>query len=328
MIDLTRTEEHMLAEIRANVPEETRFVLNGRTPDEMLPTLMETFTTRYTSLPSERVYGELGYLVKKGLGNAYKWGNECAPERALTVRAVMTDVGAVVAIADEGKGFEVSNVLSKFLQNDGYSRHGGSGFVHFHEASSLISYADGGRTLLIRFLCSPGTAAADAVGPTRAAKHSRPVEDLAQLTPGTQVKVKGAIRPDGRFVAEKVALKKAEELAVIDGVIQMVETAESQIALLNTTITLTDSVEIWSPEQRQLDVDQLREGQAIELLGEYSSESGFLAIKIQVRHDSDLVHEEIQGKVQSVSRGDATFTVLGVMVATDHQTQLKDKRFK
>jgi hypothetical protein len=85
------------------------------------------------------------------------------------------------------------------------------------------------------------------------------------------VKVKGAIRPDGRFVAEKVALKKAEELAVIDGVIQMVETAESQIALLNTTITLTDSVEIWSPEQRQLDVDQLREGQAIELLGEYSS---------------------------------------------------------
>ena len=72
MIDLTRTEEHMLAEIRANAPEETRFVLNGRTPDEMLPTLMETFTTRYTSLPSERVYGELGYLVKKGLGNAYK----------------------------------------------------------------------------------------------------------------------------------------------------------------------------------------------------------------------------------------------------------------
>jgi hypothetical protein len=325
MIDLTRTEEHMLAEIRANAPEETRFVLNGRTPDEMLPTLMETFATRYTSLPSERVYGELGYLVKKGLGNAYKWGNGCAPGRALTVRAVMTDVGAVVAIADEGNGFEVSNVLSTFLQNGGYSRHGGSGFVHFHEAGSLVSYADGGRTLLIRFLCSPEAAAADAIGPTRAASRSRPVEDLAQLTPGTQVKVKGAVRPDGRFVAEKVALKKAEEFAVIDGVIQKVETGESRITLLNTAVTLTDSVEIWSPE-RQVNVDQLREGQAT-ARRRYSQnripahqDPGAARCRPRARRDS--------GKVESVSQADATFVVLGVMVATDHQTQLKDKRFK
>jgi len=146
----------MVDEITARASEEAEFVLHGSTPDELLPTLMQTFASRYASLPSDRVFDELNYLVKKGLGNAYKWGNGGDPKRTLTVRAVMTDVGAMVAIADEGDGFDVTNVLGRFLRHDSYSRHGGSGFFHFHESSSLVSYADGGRTLLIRFLCDGG----------------------------------------------------------------------------------------------------------------------------------------------------------------------------
>src|SRR5262245_34805642 len=109
MIDLTRTEDQMLAEIGTDGSDAKSLALHGRTPEEMLPGLMDTFSKRYASLPSEQVFGELSYLVKKGLGNAYKWGNECAPERSLAVRVVMTDAGAVVAITDQGNGFDVTN---------------------------------------------------------------------------------------------------------------------------------------------------------------------------------------------------------------------------
>ncbi len=327
MIDLTRTEEQLLAEIRTDAIGETELALRGKTPDELLPTLMETFSSRYESVPSDYVFKELSYLVKKGLGNAYKWGNECAPERALTVRAVMTDIGAVVAIGDEGNGFDVSNVLARFLHNDGYSRHGGSGFFHFHEASSVVSYADGGRTFLIRFLRSHGNGAAmrEAVGSAPVVRSSHKHIDLTQLVEGRQVKIKGSLKPDGRFVADKISLKPPEQWGV-DGVIRGVVQSERGICLLNAIFRLPESAEILSPEQRRLDLDALGVGQAVELTGSYSPEHGLVPLKVQVRHGSAPEFEEIQGRIESVSSGEGTFCVLGIMVTTDANTQIKDKR--
>jgi hypothetical protein len=328
MIDLTRTEAQMLAEVRTGANGEARIDLSGKTPDELLPSLIDTFSRRYESLPSDRVYGELSYLVKKGLGNAYKWGNECAPDRALTVRAVMTDLGAVVAISDQGQGFDVPNVLARFLRNDGYSRHGGSGFFHFHESASLVSYADGGRTLLIRFL-SPAESplpAADEAHKSAAKSKSRHAE-LAQLASGSQVKIKGGVRPDGRFVAEKISLKAPEAWGVVDGVIRAVSSHERRIRVANATVRLPESAEIMSPEQRRLEFDALTVGQAVELIGSYSPEQGLLPLKVQIRHGSaSQQFEEIQGKIDSINEADATFSVLGITVATDEKTQIKDKR--
>jgi len=316
----------MLDEIRRDAPEEAEFVLCGRTPDELLPTLMETFARRYASLSSERVFEELNYLVKKGLGNAYKWGNGGDPGRTLTVRAVMTDLGAVVAIADEGAGFDVTNVLGRFLRHDTYSRHGGSGFFHFHESRSVVSYADGGRTLLIRFLCG-APSGAPAVEKTEPARARRPVhKGIAQLSQGTQVKVKGRLTSGGHFVAAKVSLKAAEAQASIDAMIQDVETSERRMRVLNSIVTLPEHVEIASPEQRHLEFSALDAGQVVELTGEYSPDRGFVPVKVQVRHDSASELEEIQGRIDEVRVDEGAFRVLGILVMTDHETEIKDKR--
>jgi hypothetical protein len=41
-------------------------------------------------------------LVKKGLGNAYKWGNKRDQEKLLIVATRTTDIGAVIKISDQG----------------------------------------------------------------------------------------------------------------------------------------------------------------------------------------------------------------------------------
>jgi hypothetical protein len=326
MIDLNRTEEQMLSEIRSGGAAETRFAMRGHTPDEMLPGLMDAFTKRYAFVPSERVFGELNYLVKKGLGNAYKWGNDSNADRPLKVRAVMTDAGAVIAITDEGRGFDVASVLQRFFQNDGYSRHGGSGFDHFQESRSIVSWRDGGRTLLIQFLCSSQPDAAGSRSSARPSRAETRQIDLSQIVCGSQVKIKGSFRPDGRFVAEKVGLKGDEKWGVIDGVIRGVHHCLREIDVLNARVRLPENTEIASPEQRRLGFDALSPGQIVELIGSYSPELGLVPMKIQIRHDSEPDCEEVQGKIDSVSETDATFSVLGITVYTDEHTKFKDKR--
>jgi hypothetical protein len=328
MIDLARTEQQMLAEIGAQsgpgqvvapgasvmpAPEEALLVVRGRTPDKLLPMLMETFSRRYAFLPQERVFADLSRLVKKGLGNAFKWGHDSDPSRVLTVRAVMTNAGAVVAIVDEGPGFGVQEVLGQFHHEDAYFRHGGSGFSHFHETRSVISYADGGRTLLIRFLCAngPGRGGGDGAGVVRSRRRSRP-----HL---------GVQRFDGSFLAAKVSVKPAEACKVIDARVQHVDEAERRIGVLGAAVRLSDRVEIAGPDQRRLGIDALRAGQFVELAGTYSPEQGFVVVKVQIRPKS-AQFEEIQGTIDEIRRADGTFSVLGVTVMTDVKTEVKDKR--
>ncbi len=177
MIDLDHTKEQMLAEINAsenalakclNDPsdplfaslDEARLVVRGQTPDNLLPRLNGALAKRFANIPSEQLIRDLIYPLKKGLGNAYKWGNQKDPGKHITVETVATRTGAMVAISDEGEGFEVKGILHRFHADEHYFTHGGSGFVYFNRTKSLISFANGGRTLLIRFLCAPapGTA--------------------------------------------------------------------------------------------------------------------------------------------------------------------------
>ena len=141
-----------------------------------------------------------------------------------------------------------------------------------------------------------------------------------------QVKIKGGLKADGRFVAEKINLKTAEQWGVIDGVIRGVAKPERQLSLLNAIVRLPESAEILSPEQRRLDFDALGVGQAVEVIGCYSPEHGLVPLKVQIRNGSAPQFEEIQGTIDSISETDATFRVLGITVATDAHTQLKDKR--
>jgi len=105
-----------------------------------------------------------------------------------------------------------------------------------------------------------------------------------------------------------------------------VEGAERRIHLLNSAVRLPENAEITSPEQRRLGFGALQVGQGVELIGRYSSEDGFLALKVQIRQDPAPPFEEIQGRIEEVSETDGTFRVLGITVTTDGQTEIKDKR--
>jgi hypothetical protein len=155
MIDLERTKADLLAEIGAPPGRcGERTTVRGSSPDELFPELEAALTRRFAGVPSKHVFSNLTYLVRKGLGNAYKWGNHRKAEKAIAVETVVTDLGAVVSITDEGEGFDVAAVIRKLCRGEPYFTHGGSGFKNFARTRSVISYADGGRTLLIRFLAA------------------------------------------------------------------------------------------------------------------------------------------------------------------------------
>jgi hypothetical protein len=105
MIDLNRTKEQVLAEIKAserafadlNGPDDPRFValdqacftLHGKTPDELLPVLGAAFSMRFANLAPEHLFRDLIYLLKRGLGNAHKWGNQKDPAKRLFWKPIL-----------------------------------------------------------------------------------------------------------------------------------------------------------------------------------------------------------------------------------------------
>jgi hypothetical protein len=166
---LARTKAEMLAEIGASAKAldgclhsardpgfvtlaETRLVLRGRKRDDVLPSLSRALFERFPAVPREHLSCELLDLLKKAMGNAYKWGNREDPARSITVEVVATCSGVVVSVSDEGEGFDVERVVDDLRRDRDYFTHGGSGFAHFERARSVVSYADSGRTVLIRFL--------------------------------------------------------------------------------------------------------------------------------------------------------------------------------
>jgi hypothetical protein len=178
MFDLSCTKEQMLKDIGASHTafvnrfrdpaspalislDEACLIVRGTAPDQLWPVLSAVFSRRFVHVPAEQLFSDLIYPVKKGLGNAHKWGNKRDTAKNITVEAVVTKTGAVVSISDEGEGFNAEGILSKIDRAEHYFTHSGSGFHHFAKTQSLISYADAGRTLLIRYRCPPGAGAPD-----------------------------------------------------------------------------------------------------------------------------------------------------------------------
>jgi hypothetical protein len=177
MFELSLTKEQMLKEINAslsaflnrfNDPASPAFIsldeacltIRASTPDQLWPVLSALFSKRFAHVAPEQLFSDLIYPLKKGLGNAHKWGNKRDAAKKITVEAVVTKAGAVISISDEGEGFNVEETVSKIHRAEHYFTHGGSGFHRFAKTKSSISYADGGRTLLIRYRCPRDTGAA------------------------------------------------------------------------------------------------------------------------------------------------------------------------
>jgi hypothetical protein len=332
MVDLVRTEEQLLAEIQGagernaleTAAADPPIRVVGRTQAELLPVLAKTFSTRYSHLPPDHVNRDLIDLVKKGLGNAYKWGNERDPDKLLVVTALMTHTGALIKITDQGNGFDVPHVVK-----DRIFTHGGSGLTRFHKTTSVISYADGGRTLLIRFLChpEPETIAADRRTETapRAASTSCRI-GLVDLSPGDQVKVKGVLDPQGVFLARKVFLKPFEELAVIEAALQQVLDHGRAIRLLNLNVRLSEQTQITDNELTPAGFDQLRAGQVASVIGSYVPDESLVPFRIKIRRGPNGQTSEVQGRIEAINHADRTFRVVGITVAMDGQTEVMDSR--
>jgi hypothetical protein len=327
MVDLARTEEQLLAEIEfktCTAPAEARALdapwrLAGRAPADLFPLLTKTFSACYAHVPAEHVTRDLIDLVKKGLGNAYKWGNGRDPEKLLVVTTVMTRLGAVIKISDQGNGFDVPRVV-----RERSFTHGGSGLTRFRKTSSIITYADGGRTLLIRFLCdAEGNRDITGTGMTNsgAPSNTRGIQ-FSDLRPCDQVKVKGVLEPNGTLLARKVTVKPYEELAVIEAQLQEVQHDRHAIRILDVKVALPRSIDIMDAELKPAGVDQLRAGHVVWLSGRYDPGEGLAAVRIKIRRERHGDMSELQGRIETINHVDRSFRVIGITVVTNDQTDV------
>lgn len=172
MIELDKSRDELLAAIGASealfrdpavdvdsrdlvAREQIHFEMSAHTRDEILPVLRGALLRRFDWLSEGRLFHELFLPLKRGLGNAFKRGNDENAEKWIRAQVAFTRAGVFVEIRDEGSGFDVEDLLTRFRGNERYWTNHGSGFVTLERSTATVSYADGGRTLRISYRCPP-----------------------------------------------------------------------------------------------------------------------------------------------------------------------------
>jgi anti-sigma regulatory factor (Ser/Thr protein kinase) len=193
MIDLGCTRREMLAEIEASAApeglaepsdprfpgrEDARLVVGSRPRRELFRLLEFALTARFAGAPRSERIRDLLVPLRCALGNAHKHGNRRDRSKRIEVEVVTSRRGAVLAIRDEGEGFDAASTVERMRGGRRYFEQQGSGLQAFENASSRIGWEAGGRTLLIRFLpCAEGE---DGIG--EAARIARALD--AELASG------------------------------------------------------------------------------------------------------------------------------------------------
>jgi anti-sigma regulatory factor (Ser/Thr protein kinase) len=166
MIDLSHTRAALLAEIEA--PDPARIPLSditdsrvatrdahihvcGHGRDDLFPLLKLALSERFTAVPRLRLTLDLLMPLRNALGNAYKHGNGCDPAKTVCVEIVLTRKGALIAVTDQGAGFDVALTFRRFREQQSYFANHGRGIRNLHQASSTVTYENGGRTVLLCF---------------------------------------------------------------------------------------------------------------------------------------------------------------------------------
>ncbi|PYM12457.1 MAG: hypothetical protein DME18_11390 [Verrucomicrobia bacterium] len=166
MIDLSYTRSRLLAEIEAmdfaagplsNITDprvatadaHVRFCGRGR--DELFPLLKAALLERFAAVPRLQLIRDLLIPLRNALGNAFKHGNGRDPGKAISVELVLARKGTLVAVTDQGDGFDVGVTFQRFQEQRNYFVNQGAGFTNLHRATSAVTYENGGRTVLICF---------------------------------------------------------------------------------------------------------------------------------------------------------------------------------
>jgi len=135
--------------------EPARLLLRCHTRREFLAQLEPPLRRRFRKVAKQHLEDDLLRPMHKAVGNCERRGNCGDPTKWFAADVVVTGRGAVVSVSDEGAGFDVEQVVRRFASGERYFARRGQGIAHFARTSSLVSYADGGRTWLLRFLSDP-----------------------------------------------------------------------------------------------------------------------------------------------------------------------------
>ena len=164
MIDLSYTRARLLAEIEAadsegeplsNITDprvatrDVRVRVCGRGRHDLFPLLKAALLERFAAAARLQLIRDLLIPLRNALGNAFKHGNGRDPTKTISVELVLARKGALIAVTDEGAGFDVAVTFRRFQGDENYFVNDGCGFRNLHGAMSSVSYENGGRTVLL-----------------------------------------------------------------------------------------------------------------------------------------------------------------------------------
>jgi hypothetical protein len=166
VIDLNYTRAGLVSEIEAKDSSrsplkditdprvraaEVHVFLRGHTREDLFPLLKIALSERFAAVPRPVLIRDLLMPLKNALGNAYKHGNGRDSAKTIAVEIVLTPKGALIAVTDEGDGFDASLLIQRMHNKETYFLHYGAGFRSLHQAMSPVTWENGGRTLLLCF---------------------------------------------------------------------------------------------------------------------------------------------------------------------------------
>jgi hypothetical protein len=164
MIDITCTRVQFLAELEAHgpgevapipskgpLPTDAHLLFRGHTVKETFSLLKAELSERFAGVPRPQLIRDLLAPLKNALGNAYRHGNRRDRAKWISVEVVLTRQGALIAITDEGSGFDVASTLRTMREGQRAPSDRGAGFRNLDRAHSVVCYENGGRTVLLCF---------------------------------------------------------------------------------------------------------------------------------------------------------------------------------
>ena len=105
MIDLTRNRAELLAEIGAAEP----VTVTGPSEAHLFSQVKLLLLERFATEPRPVVLRDLLIPLRNAIGNAYKHGGG-----GVEAELALTGKGALVAVTDNGPGFDVSRTFARF----------------------------------------------------------------------------------------------------------------------------------------------------------------------------------------------------------------------
>src|SRR6266508_617242 len=103
--DAAEEPPHDIADPRAATADACVSVSgNGRA--DLFSRLKAALSGRFAAVPRPQFLQDLLIPLRNALGNAFKHGNGQDPAKAISVELVLARKGALIAITDEGAGFD------------------------------------------------------------------------------------------------------------------------------------------------------------------------------------------------------------------------------